>query len=274
MSIKMIRAAVIAAMLFPALRALPSQGAPEVQGRRQATRVELEERVRGLEELARSTPAADPRHVTWSDQLSAIRTRLTEGDFRPGDRIVVAVAPDPTERVAPEGTARTMEQQLSDTFVVGEAREMALPLIGPFVLRGVLRSELEGRLTQEVGRFIKSPVVSARPLVRLSVQGGVVAPGFYSLPADAVISDAVMAAGGPAAGSRIGKLRIERNGERVWEGDALQRALAEGRTLDDMSLRGGDQFVVPERARTSDMIRTLGIALTIPVTVFTVIRLF
>jgi protein involved in polysaccharide export with SLBB domain len=167
-----------------------------------------------------------------------------------------------------------MEQQLSDTFVVAETREIALPVIGPFVVRGVLRSELEGRLTQEIGRFIRAPVVRARPLVRVSVQGGVNAPGFYSLPGDAVLSDVLMAASGPARESRVAKLRIERNGERVWEGDALQRALAEGRTLDDMSLRGGDQFIVPERSRTSDTIRTVGIALSIPVTVFTLIRLF
>ena len=152
--------------------------------------------------------------------------------------------------------------------------KLTLPVIGTVALRGILRAELQEQLTRAVGRVIRDPVIHAQPLLRFSVQGGVARPGYYSLPADAVLSDALMAAGGPAREARVAKLRIERDGEPLWEGDPLQRAIAAGRTLDDMNLRAGDQFVVPERRAVADAVRTIGIALTIPVTILTLISLF
>jgi len=167
-----------------------------------------------------------------------------------------------------------VEEQLTDTFTVGSDVKLTLPVIGTVALRGILRAELQEQLTRAVGRVIRDPVIHAQPLLRFSVQGGVARPGYYSLPADAVLSDALMAAGGPAREARVAKLRIERDGEPLWEGDPLQRAIAAGRTLDDMNLRAGDQFVVPERRAVADAVRTIGIALTIPVTILTLISLF
>jgi len=110
--------------------------------------------------------------------------------------------------------------------------------------------------------------------VRLSVQGGVVKPGYYQLAADVPLSDALMAAGGPARGARVRKMRIERNGETLHEGEALERALSDGRTIQDMGLEPGDQVFVPDKRSAGEIIRTVGVALSIPVTIFTAISLF
>src|SRR5438034_6586175 len=64
-----------------------------------------------------------------------IRSRLANGDFQPGDRIFLRV----------EG-----EQQLSDTFTVGPGPAVVLPEVGAVPLDGVLRSELQGRLQQQL----------------------------------------------------------------------------------------------------------------------------
>src|SRR2546425_1957900 len=64
-------------------------------------------------------------------EATLVRARLTEGDFQPGDRILLLV----------EG-----EKELSDTFTVGPQRDILLPNTGTVSLQGVLRSEhsLEG----------------------------------------------------------------------------------------------------------------------------------
>ena len=99
-----------------------------------------------------------------------IRTRLSRGDFQPGDRIRLLVDSEP---------------QLSDTFPIGPSQELVLPIVGVVSLHGVLRSELQASMTREIGRFLRDPVVRATPLIRLSIAGEVARPGFFLLPPNA-----------------------------------------------------------------------------------------
>ena len=163
--------------------------------------------------------------------LARIRARMENGDFRPGDRLLVEV----------EG-----ESTLTDTFTVTAPQTLHLPppTVGNLSLQGVLRTELESKVSEYVGRFVQDPVVRARPLIRLSIQGEVVKAGYYGVPADAVLADALMAAGGTTQRANLKKLKIERDGETFLEGEPLQEAVASGRTLDEARLRDGDQIVV------------------------------
>lgn len=163
-----------------------------------------------------------------------IRERLERGDFQPGDRIAIRV----------EG-----EESLPDTVPVETGPQISLPLFGVISLDGVLRSEIEQHLTREIGRFIKDPVVRAEGLMRLSVQGYVGNPGFYVVPADMLVSEALMLAGGPGPSADLDDLRIERGPDRLIEGDEMQQALQEGRTLDQLNLQAGDQIFLPEESR-------------------------
>jgi len=143
-------------------------------------------------------------------------------------------------------------------------------------LAGVLHAELEAYLTRQLSEFIRDPVVHARPLIRIAIVGAVAKPGFYGVPADVVLSDALMAAGGPTPDAKLADLRIERAGERLWEGDILRQAITDGRTLDEMNLRAGDQFVVPgQRPGSSyELVRTVGVILGIPLTIYTLTKIF
>ncbi|HEY3220356.1 MAG TPA: polysaccharide biosynthesis/export family protein [Gemmatimonadales bacterium] len=212
-----------------------------------ATRRALEARADSLEGAARSA--------------ASIRARLARGDFMVGDRILLTV----------EG-----EKELSDTFTVGLGGELTLPLIGDVPLEGVLRSELQGYLTRRLAQNLRDPDVRTRAFVRLSIQGAVTRPGYYGVPADALLSDALMAAGGTTQEANIGRLRIERDGKPIWDGKALQHAIAQGRTLDDAGLVAGDQFIVPKRGGTTtgDVLRFGGYLLTIPVTIYTLTKIF
>jgi protein involved in polysaccharide export with SLBB domain len=203
-----------------------------------------------------------------------IRQRLKEGDFHVGDRILVTVEmPMPTAVTA--GLPKSSEQQLSDTFTVGPSQELTLPVVGVVSLRGVLRTELEPRLTDEIALYIRDPVVRAHALVGLALAGEFARPGYYNVPADAVIPAVLMAAGGTTHEAKLDMLKIQRNGRTIWEGDALRQAIATGSTVDDLKLSPGDAIVVP-RGGSQNLYASaqlLAVLLSIPVTIYTLTRI-
>jgi len=60
----------------------------------------------------------------------------------------------------------------------------------------------------------------------------------------------------------------------IWEGERLRRAIAEGKTLDQMGLKAGDQVVVPRRGDPETKFRVLAILVTLPAAVYGLTRLF
>lgn len=161
-----------------------------------------------------------------------LRQRLREGDFQPGDRIAVLL----------DGAVK-----VNDTLVVRGTRTISIPDIPEISLAGVLRSELQGYLSTQLGRYIRDPQVQTRPLLRLGISGAVVRPGFYSVPADALLSDLVMAAGGPTQLVSFRRSAIRRGGEELWNGASVETALSDGLTADGLLLRSGDELVVGEK---------------------------
>jgi len=238
-----------------------TQQQPEVDPKRaQVTRAALEQLLKRLDAAAAAPGNNGAIRGQASLEAASIRTRLADGDFAAGDRIYLRV----------DG-----EQALTDTFTVGPARVLALPMTGEVSLKGVLRSELEPYLQKTLGRFIKDPVIQARSLIRIAVLGEVTRPGFYTVPAQTLVSDALMLAGGPTHEAKLENLRIARGPQRVWEGQALQRALADGKTLDQLNLQAGDRIEVPAKSSwfTESTLRAVTLLLTIPVAVYTITRL-
>ena len=210
------RIACIAAVLLVLVPAARAQAPDSAAERALATRAELQ---------------------ALSGHSAAARERLTRGDFRAGDRVVLAVEGEPA---------------LSDTFTVLASSEILLPPpVGNAVsLRGVLRSELDAHMRQELARYLQRAAVRAQPLIRLSVQGEVGRAGIYHVAPDGVVADAVMAAGGTTASADIRNVRVERAGESVWEGN-LQQLDGTGRTIEEARLCDGDQLVIPRRREGS-----------------------
>lgn len=164
------------------------------------------------------------------------------------------------------------DTQFTHTFTVGPGPALVLPVIGPIALAGVRRGEAEAYLTQQLGRYVKNPVVHAKVLVRLAVLGEVEHAGFYAVPAAAVVSDALMAAGGLTKDARLSGARIERGSQALWAGDALQEAVARGMTVEGMGLRTGDRIIVPKRGDAETTIRIIGMLAGIPAAIFVATR--
>ena len=163
-------------------------------------------------------------------QAAALRSRLREGDFRPGDRISLVI----------EGNVT-----MADTAVtITTGPKITLTDIGDISLAGILRSELQDHMKTQLARFVRDARVRAIPLVRLSVLGPVGRPGFYFVPADIPISDAVMRAGGPGSNADLSRTIIRRGTDELYDKRNTQTAINEGLTLDQLSLRSGDEIVV------------------------------
>lgn len=164
--------------------------------------------------------------------------------FQVGDRVLLQVEGDSI---------------LSDTFTVVAGPALRLPAIGEISLAGVPRGDLQAYLTQELGKYLKDPVVEARALIRVSVLGEVTRPGYYAVPVDLVLADALMLAGGATQDARVERLSVLRGDASLWSGSRLQREIARGATLEELGMRAGDRIQVPGRRDPESKWRILGI---------------
>ena len=197
------------------------------------SRADLEELLRFYEQILASPAYTESAKASTRANVQRIRERLSEGDFRLGDRIVLSVQGEPN---------------LPDTLAVQSGPKVSLPLFGDIPLDGVLRSEVSEHLETALAQFIRDPVVRAEGLMRISIQGAVGSPGFYVVPADWLLSQTLMVAGGTGQNSDLEQLRIERGADVVLEGAELQEALRQGLTLDQLNLQAGDQLMMPTRS--------------------------
>ena len=254
----------LALMLFLIPVALEAQAAVEWDAaREQVTRAELEDLIERLEAQAQSSAYSSRMRAQAQENIRLVERRLSEGDFQVGDRIVLEVQGEP---------------EMSDTLQVRSGRVVDVPVVGHIDLRGVLRSELQEAMEEHIGDYIRNPVVRTQALIRLSVLGEVGSPGFYVVPADILVTDVLMLAGGPTGAANLPQLRVERGSTRIWEGEPMEMAVVQGRTLDQMNIQAGDRIVIPTGGTQRDgweTFRLVGMTVgTISTLIYAVTRVF
>jgi protein involved in polysaccharide export with SLBB domain len=236
--IRNVAAVAIVAMALPAYasgqvaRVVDTPGTHMSRAQLEQVLAELEQQVRGEASGTNSEAAGTTANL--------IRQRLRDGDLQVGDRVILHVETQP---------------QLTDTFTVSMGRVLLLPEVGEVPLQGVLRAELQDHLAEHVGRLFRNVSVRARPLIRVEVMGAIGRPGFYMLSSDMLLSDVLMVAGGPTARANLQRIRMQRADRVIWSGAELRRAMAEGRTLDQLSLSAGDRIEVPEKRNSWDVVQ-------------------
>jgi hypothetical protein len=208
-----------------------AQGAPVGDaGRPNASRDELTTQA-AQAELAASTGSPEVRALKQRE-AAAIRWRLSHGDFEVGDQIVLVMPSDSVQ---------------NDTLTVASGRTVHIAKLPPLALDTILRSELHAHLSQGIGRFLKDTLFQSIPLIRFGVLGEVARPGYYRLSADASISDALMAAGGPTSHADLPSTIVRRGSRKVMSKGAVRDAMVAGSTLDQAGLAPGDELVVAEK---------------------------
>lgn len=260
-----VRFLLAATALVMLLVAMPLQAQTPTEwdaAREEMTRQELEALLERLETEAQSTAYSQRLREQALQSAQLIRNRLTDGDFQVGDRIVLWVSGEP---------------EMSDTLTVRSGRLVAVPVVGDVPLAGVLRAELQDHMSEQIGAFVRNPTIRTETLIRVLVQGQVGSPGFYLVPADRLMTDVLMLAGGPTATANLNDVRVERGTVRIWEGEALQTAIIQGRTLDHLNIQAGDRIMVPEAPVRSgwEMVRNVtGIVGTLATLAYALTRVF
>lgn len=197
--------------------------------RAQATRAELLASLAQIDTILNSRGYSSRLRDAKRREAVLIRERLGEGDLQVGDQVAITVL---------------NEVALTDTFLVAPGRVLVLPGFEDVPLRGVLRSELEGHLRTHIGRYLRDPQVRAQTNIRVTILGAVGKQGFYHVPADVLVSDAIMFAGGLAAAADPNDTVIRRGGQVLLSQDQVRDAITRGATLDQLNLRAGDEIVV------------------------------
>ena len=182
-----------------------------------------------LEAEARAAESANRASEAW-----LLRSRLTNGDFQEGDRIVVVLESNPSA---------------TDTMQVRSGKLLQFPRMAAVSLEGVLRSELTDTLRHHLSRYLTNPDVRATPLLPVAVLGSVRNPGFFYAPADYLLRDVIMRAGGPNPDADMSKTIIRRAGKTIWEVEDVRVAVSDGLSLDRLHLHAGDEVFVPQIRR-------------------------
>ncbi|MGH7502167.1 MAG: polysaccharide biosynthesis/export family protein [Longimicrobiales bacterium] len=206
-----------------------------------ATRAQLEAILGRYEEAGDASGYSDAVRTIANDEADLIRYRLTEGDFEVGDQITLTVS----------GNAA-----LTNQFTVAPGKLLILPEIPEMPLRGLLRSELSPALAAHLSKYYVNPQVFVTTSIRLQVEGEVGNPGFHVVSADQRFPDMLASVGQPTRTARTDEIKITRGNETIWDGDELQQAIVEGRTLDQLNLRAGDIIEVPAQS-TTNFLQTL-----------------
>jgi hypothetical protein len=181
-------------------------------------------------QLITSATAAESQGRSGEARL--LRARLQRGDFQEGDRIVIAL---------------DTNSSIVDTLQVRAGKILQIKGISDFSVAGILRSELSDSLRQHLSKYLKNPGVRATPLLPIAIMGEVGAPGYYYTPADVVLRDLLMRAGGPGGDADLSKIVIKRSGETIWNVQTVRIALSSGLSIDQLHMQAGDEIVVPKR---------------------------
>ena len=251
------------ALLVPLLVAgapLQAQVANDLVTLRNATRPQLDSAAAALDRQAASPAYSATTRAKARAEAGVIRQRLTDGDFRPGDRIVLTI----------EGSLT-----LDDTATVLEGKRLPVKGFRQVSLTGVLRSELEPLLRSELADFVRNASVSARPLMRVAVYGTVPRQGFFNVPTETRFDDLLALAGGPAGNADPRGMTVVRSDTLIMSTDEIRLAVANGVTIGAAGIQDGDALVVPEAAAKRDinrLVQTLSFMLSIGFSVFAIAR--
>lgn len=190
---------------------------------------------------AQATQAETANRMT---EALLLRARLKSGDFQEGDRIVVVLETTPAA---------------TDTMQVRAGKVLQFPQMSEVSLDGVLRSELTEKLRQHLSKYLTNPNVRATPLLPLAVLGSVHNPGFIYAPADYLLRDLLMRAGGPTPDADVSETVVRRAGKTIWQVKDVRAAFSDGLSLDRLHLHAGDEVYVPQQSNRFQLSTILSI---------------
>ncbi len=230
----LLRLGAVVALCGPA--SASTQPPPSTVSLQRATRTDLAARVATLEGQFTAGATKGETKVKIGADLAELRSRLANGDFRVGDRFLYTL---------------TMDSVRSDTVSVRDGLTVAVGNLPDISLKGVLRSELDDALSAHILRYLKNARIRTVTLTQVSILGAVGRPGYYNVAPDRPLSELIMIAGGPVADANLREVEIKRASRVVLKSKDSRQALLNGRTVEQVDIRSGDEVVIPMKRKAN-----------------------
>lgn len=149
--------------------------------------------------------------------------------FVPGDAVFISAFPD-------TGIF------LNGVFPIDDRGYVELPIYGKAKISHMSREQFVNFLRENFRDYLRYPHLYIKPLIRVSVLGGVPAPGFYYFDPDRSFWELMYEVRGTTDEDGLKEIRWKRSG-KVVQGDMIPD-LQSGISLRKMGFRSGDQIWV------------------------------
>ncbi len=226
------------------------------------TRAELTSTLDSIDRVLKSGGYSSAFRDAKRAEADAIRNRLVDGDLHTGDPLLITIVGDAA---------------LSTGYTVTPNRTIIIAGTIEIPVKGVLRSELEGYLTNELKKQFRDPIVRVTPSLRIQLSGAVNRVGFYNVPAGTPLTDVLM---NPSAGGGVSNLaifdksKIIRGDHTIIDSRTFKSALATAKTLDELNLQAGDEINVAMKSPTPVLTRVLQVVSAVGGLVFLGTQIF
>lgn len=154
--------------------------------------------------------------------------------FIAGDAVAISTLPDSLSF-------------LNNIFPIDDRGFVELPIYGKAKITHMTVEEFEKFIRENFKDYLRFPDIKAKPMIRLSVLGGVARPGLYYFDSNHSLWEIIYEVGGTLNEDGLKQMRWERSGKTV-EGDLVPH-IQTGISLRDLGFRTGDQIWVrsPQR---------------------------
>ncbi|MGH1362052.1 MAG: polysaccharide biosynthesis/export family protein [Calditrichia bacterium] len=142
-------------------------------------------------------------------------------------------------------TLYNISDPLTGDYYVQEDWHIQLPYIGLVDVRQREINEIRNEIFEKYAKIYRNPELTVRALYRINVLGEIKNPGVYFVTGVEKISDLLAEAGGETRDASINKIFFIREDQKMdIDGKAI---LEQGKRLNDIGLRSGDQIYIPRK---------------------------
>ncbi|MDO5576549.1 MAG: polysaccharide biosynthesis/export family protein [Fibrobacter sp.] len=132
---------------------------------------------------------------------------------------------------------------LNGTYPIDHSGNIIIPAYGQIRVTEFTSDQLKSHIQTTYQEYLRYPEMQVEPLIRISLQGGFITPGFYYARPDQSLWNLIALAGGTTTERGLKKMRWERSNS-IQERDLIP-ALQSGKSLRDLGFQSGDQIWTP-----------------------------
>jgi protein involved in polysaccharide export with SLBB domain len=174
--------------------------------------------------------------------------------FKPGDALLVNTFPDTTSF-------------LHRSFAIDDQGFIEFPIVGKVKVSQMKEEDLRAFIKDKFKAYLRTPNVSVKPMVRVTMLGGFIKPGLYYVDIHSSLWEVVRIAGGTVHEDGIYNIKWTRGKKDTKD---VTEYFENGISLRQMGFHSGDQFYTPVERREGFMQQvqeilpfvTLGLAVT------------